>query len=569
MFVQRIEQTLDRALSRNSLGGDWTAYVRGSFRQVPWLQEWFERKSELWFWFAVDQAEMLRKADLLSALRGGSGRAVTAFDMLDSCAAIPEVAPAAEILVDSAVRQRRTDNLGWLFSDLIERGRVAAAIVLAETSWQRHVGPESAMLLFTVDAGDDQSRRDLALALRRELDASLIVPHGTAMCGLLIATSPMIDIGNRLTGVLADQLGNPLAEILTGVAAAGLSSFGAEASHEIAARACSLNPDLIDRLWQYLSHPGNALTSLEDFFLGLMLDPKFPVSRGNEKIGFVADLLRRFQGELPSSPLSQIEVELVRRLLKDRKDLIVDALARAGRLTQFANGLQLVGKVSVVRPVNPDLIVDVIRARIEGSTAAELLLGMLSQWDWHQEPVWRILFLPWAEIYDSSESPAVKERWNVGISLLAGWGSVIKLAAEEKRILSGLSLSQFLALAAFGVDVPTDARLLDAPRVAKEMQPFSAPALEALARFFHRSDAILGVLDVADILVTRVSVSPSETERLLEALSRSKWMPRLTREDLSPLVRAARTALSMLSREQYDMFKCRLEGLDRDADRHS
>jgi hypothetical protein len=559
-FVQRVEETLDRGLFQNGLGGDWTGYVCGGFRQVPWLQQWFERNSDQWFWFAVDRGKVRHDLELLLALRGTNGNAIASFEILRCRPQVPESAESAEALVNSATKLRRTENLGWLFEHLIERGRVAAAIVLAETSWGRGVALESAKVLFALEGDDCRHRADLALALHRELDASSSEPHGTAMCGLLVATSCMLDISDRLKGILASRLGNPLAGILVGVAAESSASSSPDGAREIAARACILAPDLTGRLWQHLSHPDHASASLELFLLELLLHPNFPLSRVSEKIRFVADLLRGWPGELPSSPLSQTEIQLVRHLLKDQKNLIVKALAGARRPAQLANGLQLVGKMSAVRPVNPNLVVDLIEARIDRSPLVQRLLEVLSEWDWHLEPLWRILFLPWAEIYDTTESPAVKERWDSGVSRLAAGSS---LAPDEKALLDSLSVSHFLALAAFGLDVPRDDRFSDIRRMMSEMRRFSTPALEALAHFFRRSDAILWVCHVADILVARVSMSPSETAHLLMALSRSKWMPRFTREDLSPLVRATRKTLNMLSREQYDMFKCRLEGLDR------
>jgi hypothetical protein len=565
-FVQRIEGTLNEVLARNGLDDRWTGYVRDGFGQVPWLQGWFERSNDLWFWFAVDQAETRGSADLLSALRNAGGGAVVAFEALRSGAPYWESVRAAAALIDSAARLQRTTNLDWLFTHFVELKRVAAAIVLAETSWRRGIILQSARMLFTLEPRYDSSRNDLARALCRDIDASSADPDGTVMVSLLVATSRAIDIGDRLKVALGRQLGNPLAGVLIDTADSAGTPSSADA-REIARLACSMNPNLIEGLWRHLCHAGHPSGSLEDVLLELMLDRKFPVSQANEKIRFVAHLLRGLAGELPASLLTRTEVEFIRHLLKDRTNLILEAIAGARRRTQLVNGLELVGKISAPRPANFDLIIDLIEARIERWTDVNLPIERLREWDWHREPVWRILFLPWAEAYNTTESISASKHWEDNISLLAGWGSGIRLAPEEMALSDHLRFSRILALAAFGVDGLADGRLLDRALVMREMQLCSVLALEGLAHYFRRSAAEVG--DIGEILVTRVCMSRSDTAQLLEVLSHSKWLPRLTRENLSPLVRATRKILKMLPHERYGELEHRLVNAVRDVGRSS
>jgi hypothetical protein len=560
-LVRQIEEALDRTLANDNFSDGWTDHVRTRFESIPWLRKWFQSSNDLWFWFAVDCAESSGNMALLDALDSTGGKAAASFATLWSRAPHPECTEAAKNLVASAAKLQRVRNLNWLFEYFCKTAHVAAAIILAVISRRNGMSLEVARVFFAVEPADDRLRLDLAQVLADELDASSQPPDESIMSSLLVGASRRIHIGDHLRKMLASRLGNPVAQILIGVADSSSSRFGSESSREIARLACRIDPVLIEKLWSRLSCSGHAADPVEEFLLELTLDPQLLLSQASEKIKFVAHLRQGSVGELPRSLLTDADIELTRRLLRDRNRTILTPLAEARCRTQLINGLRLVDKSPAVQVTDPELIKALIEEQIEHRAGVELLHDRLREWDWHRAPVWRILFFPWAIVYDTSNSLSIKDEWDACIALVAGRRSVTKLAPEETPLLVRLSFPQCLALAAFGVDAPFDERFSGVTSVRMEMRRCNALALVGLARFFRRSGAMGYVRDVGEILLARVLESPSDAEQFASALSRGKWAQltsKIRGDDLSPLVQAALETLELLPRERRAEWEHRL-----------
>lgn len=358
---------------------------------------------------------------------------------------------------------------------------------------------------------------------------------------------------------LARQLGNPCAEILLGTRDPGLPEQLSEQSEEIAQHAFQNNPRLVDRLWSMLCGTDEKSVAAQRPLLRLLSDKRLLSAPLSPTPKFVTHLLQSRPREFPDIEWSKAETAAVRRLLSDRRGPLVESLVTARSLRQLINGLSVIERIAPVLPRRKELIEELIRLRLARDGRLDRLLERLVDWRWHRAPVWRLLFLPWNELYADQENtfPGGAGRaggWsNPELSPVSGRKSAIDPSSDEAELAEGLPYHQYLALAALGVSVSPGPIVFEGlPAFSSEAKKLGLDGLARLARFAHGADADDYTGVVVDILLARVGQSEAR-EQLMAHLSRgglSRFATKLIGVDMPPVVGAVLDALRLLSEER-------------------
>jgi hypothetical protein len=541
--VRLFETTLDKALNAGRLDARWERILDSWTGRVPWLDNWFARSSETWFWGAIDHLQQHGDDRLLKAVRTRGGVAIKAFDTLQSRHKDADYRTAAEGLVRSALNSRRTPYLNRLLDNLIRTGRILAAVVLAETCDQHRLNIATARVLISVDPADNARRAELAQALVGELEESAQQPLGSIALKLLLTPSPQPRMGDQLRRTLAARLGDPFAHILLGTSSPILSTRVSPSPEALARIAFLSDVGLIDRLWSELCKTVSAASDLERLFREWIEDSRVPSSAKTPAVRFLAHLLRGQLCPLPDVAWKEPEVPWIQHFLAARMALVLRCIEAAENLAQLRNGFQIFPRRARIRPESGRLFMELVDKQLNKGGRIESLLGERAR-ELQSEPVWRLLFLPWDELRDDTarQEPARDEGWNS-----------FKPHLEEIELSKRLSSQRRLHLAALGLRLPPDLLPWDIAEEELEAERLSLYALATLARAAYKLRLLPLLYTINRVLLKRVHVSPIASEELATELRRGKFdriASSFKRRDVSALVETVQMTLGLLSQDE-------------------
>jgi hypothetical protein len=94
-----------------------------------------------------------------------------------------------------------------------------------------------------------------------------------------------------------------------------------------------------------------------------------------------------------------------KRVLDNRKDLVPQAIESAESVMQLTNGLRILQSRKKFSLRNDKLLRTLIYRELRGDHEVETLLADLRSRGLHRDPVWRLVFLPCADLRQDDETP--------------------------------------------------------------------------------------------------------------------------------------------------------------------